>query len=221
MLSPGQRWAVAGGIAGAHFVAISLLLMSGTLTAIHEDAVPFEVSLRELPAHRISRPSPSQAAPRRGAVPKSGAADRAPEAAASAITPPAREWGPMDWESAAGIAAADVLRDLVKGEMRHCDDSPERDPWLPPCRKHYGRFEWSAQPQRAGFDNGIPYLRLGRQCILSLGMFGCALGAPRTNDKLFVDLRDPDRDRSSVADVGDINQPVDAAPQLRSVVLKP
>ncbi|HYL70687.1 MAG TPA: hypothetical protein VEY89_05230, partial [Candidatus Dormibacteraeota bacterium] len=65
-------------------------------------------------------------------------------------------------------------------------------------------------------------MRLGKRCILILGLVGCALGAaPAANGHLFGDLKDPDRDRSSVPDIAAINEPVDAAPRYPSVVVDP
>jgi hypothetical protein len=218
MLSRGQRYAVAGGIAGAHVAVIWVLLLSGRLASAPQEAPPFEVSFWE-PRH-VPAASPAQARPKMSAAPQSQG-ESVPDSLPLPITAPAQDFGLIDWSAAAELAADDLVRDLVKDETRHCDDSLRRDPWLPPCKKHYGRFDWSAQPQRAGFEHGIPYFRLGKHCILTLGMLGCSLGSPPVNGNLFADFRDPDRDRNSVPDVKDISQPVDEAPQLRSVVVKP
>jgi hypothetical protein len=217
MLSRGQRYAVAGGIAGAHVAVIWVLLASGRLASAPGEAAPFEVSFWE-PRHVIPAAQRAQVPPTQGTATPS-AAEREPEPLP--ITAPAQDSGLIDWSAAASLTADDVVRDLVKDETRHCDDSPEREPWLPPCKKHYGRFDWSAQQKRAGFENGIPYFRLGKSCVITLGMLGCSLGSPPANGNLFADFRDPDRDRNSVPDVKDINEPVDEAPQLRSVVVRP
>jgi hypothetical protein len=219
MLSRGQRYAVAGGIAGAHVAVIYVLLVSGRLASAPGESPPFEVSLWE-PRH-VSPPAAPAQLPATESTATPSAAESARESEPLPITAPAEDFGLIDWSAAAQLAADDVVRDLVKDEDRHCDDSPRREPWLPPCRKHYGRFDWSAQPQRAGFENGIPYFRLGKSCVITLGMLGCSLGPPPVNGNLFADFRDPDRDRNSVPDVKDINEPVDEAPQLRSVVVRP
>ena len=219
MLSRGQRYAVAGGIAGAHVAVIWVLLVSGRLASTPKEALPFEVSFWE-PRQVVPPASPAQARPTMSAAPQSQA-ERAGESEPLPITAPAQDLGLIDWSAAASLAADDVVRDLVKDEDRHCDDSPRREPWLPPCKKHHGRFDWSAEPRRAGFEDGIPYFRLGKSCVITLGMLGCSLGSPPANGNLFADFRDPDRDRNSVPDVKDINEPVDEAAQLRSVVVRP
>jgi hypothetical protein len=122
---------------------------------------------------------------------------------------------PTDWDLQADLAAQDIVSDLVKGEKRKCSDSPTRPPWLGPCTR-WGHFAWSEEPKRAGFQSGIPYLRLGKGCVLVLGFVGCAFGASKANGHLFDDLRDPDRDRSSVPDLSEINEPVGAERRARS-----
>lgn len=125
------------------------------------------------------------------------------------------------WDREAEDAARDMVDKLVKSGQPRCDDSAQTDSRLPKCRKHHGRFEWSPEPRRAGFENGLPYLRLGR-CILVLGIIGCPVGAaPAANGHLFDDLKDPDRDRSSVPDINEINEPADSAPPHRSVLIDP
>jgi len=46
----------------------------------------------------------------------------------------------------------------------------------------------------------LPYVRLGEQCVLGLGFFGCAFGRAPPESHLFDGLKDPDRPRSSVPD---------------------
>lgn len=220
MLSRGQRGALAGGIAVAHLGGIWLLLGSGKLSVTVERVPPIEVSLLEIASAVISRPSSSKALIHSGPT-QEVAGERRQEPAGSPVTPSAEGSSAIDWESEASAAADDVIRDLMQGETRHCDDSPQRNPWLPPCKRRPGRFEWSEEPKRAGFEGVLPYIRLGKHCILSVGLFGCAIGSSEANGHLFGDMRDPDRDRSSVPDLGEINEPVDDAPQRPSVVLKP
>jgi hypothetical protein len=219
MLSRGQRCALAGGIAFAHLLAIWLLLAIGKISLTLKKAVPVEVSLSELAPDVTSRPAFSKASIHGVPVQEAGR-DRAGGRAASppSLSSPGRTL--IDWGSEASAAADDIVRGLVKGETRHCEDSPKRNPWLPPCKRRLGQFEWSEEPKRAGFENGLPYIRLGN-CILSVGVLGCGFGSGEANGHLFGDMRDPDRDRSSVPDISEINEPVDAATQRRSVVVKP
>lgn len=159
----------------------------------------------------------------------------APPAAAAASGPPApaalsaapamlapREQAHIDWDLEAEVAADEWVGELARHETRKCDDSDKPGSWLPKCRKHRSGFEWNAEPQRAGFENGLPYVRLGKRCVLILGLVGCALGAaPAANGHLFEDLQDPDRDRSSVPDIAAINEPVSTAPRYPSMIVGP
>jgi hypothetical protein len=50
----------------------------------------------------------------------------------------------------------------------------------------------------------IPYVRLGKRCVIALGAFGCAIGKlPEADGTLFDDMRDPNRPTSSVPDIPD------------------
>lgn len=221
MLSRGQRCALAGGITFAHLVAIWLSLLAiGKVSLTLRKTVPIEVSLWEFASHVTSRTGPSRA-PIHGVPVQEARGDGGGKPAASPITPSTPGRTLRDWAFEAGAAADEIVRDLAKGETRHCDDSPKREPWLPPCKRHVGRFEWSEEPKHAGFEDGLPYIRLGKYCVLSVGVLGCGFGSSEANGHLFDDMRNPDRDRSSVPDISEINEPVDTAPQRRSVVVKP
>ena len=100
----------------------------------------------------------------------------APPAAAAASGPPApaalsaapamlapREQAHIDWDLEAEVAADEWVGELARHETRKCDDSDKPGSWLPKCRKHRSGFEWNAEPQRAGFENGLPYVRLGKR----------------------------------------------------------
>jgi hypothetical protein len=67
---------------------------------------------------------------------------------------------------------------LATGEYPH---SPYRN-----C-KHQPQFAWHSQPTMVGLDHHlVPYLRLGKYCVIALGSFGCAFGdLPPPNDHLF------------------------------------
>ena len=167
--------------------------------------------------------NPAQGAlhvPSAAAGPSSLPAPAALSAAPAMLAP--REQAHIDWDFEAEVAADDWVGELARHATRKCDDSDKPGSWRPKCRKHHSSFEWNAEPQRAGFENGLPYVRLGKRCVLILGIVGCALGAAApANGHLFDDLNDPDRDRSSVPDIAAINQPVSNAPRHPSVVLEP
>ena len=66
-------------------------------------------------------------------------------------------------------------------------------------REQKPSFEWHPEPRKAGFSGLLPYVRLGKRCMLGLGFFGCAIGElPKADGTLFDDMGDPDLRRSSV-----------------------
>ena len=47
----------------------------------------------------------------------------------------------------------------------------------------------------------LPYLRIGKRCIIILPFFGCGIGElPKANGHLFDGMSDPERQKSSVPD---------------------
>ncbi|MBV8783425.1 MAG: hypothetical protein JOZ67_04480 [Gammaproteobacteria bacterium] len=115
----------------------------------------------------------------------------APRAAAEGVpgAPSAIDW-------------ADAARDAIRHTLPPAPDCRPRAALerLPPgCPRPARPFSWNPEPPRAGFEGGLPYVRL-KNCVLGLGFFGCAFGRPAANAHLFDDLRNPDRPRSSVPD---------------------
>ena len=217
-----QRSAVAAAIVGMHATVV-LLLCYGRQLLPFAAAHPADEPLVYVTPPPAAPPRPS-ALPGRAGPAASGAitlpSPAAPSTAPTLFTP--REQAHIDWDLEAEVAADDWVGELARHERRKCDDSDKRGSWLPKCRTHPSSFEWNAEPQRAGFENGLPYVRLGTRCILILGIVGCALGAaPPADGHLFDDLKDPDRDRSSVPDIAGINEPVSTAPRHPSVVVAP
>ena len=114
----------------------------------------------------------------------------------------------------------EVVSGIARAERRTCRDAGEPDAWLPKCGKRPPAFLWSDEPRRAGFAHGIPYVRLGERCVPMLGILGCEVGARLPpNGHLFDALHDPDRDRSSVPDWREVNEPVTLAARRPSVVV--
>ncbi|HYL70686.1 MAG TPA: hypothetical protein VEY89_05225 [Candidatus Dormibacteraeota bacterium] len=72
----------------------------------------------------------------------------------AALTP--REQAHIDWELEAEVAADEWIGELARHERRKCDDSDKPGSWLPKCKKKRSSFEWNAEPQRAGFESGLP-----------------------------------------------------------------
>jgi hypothetical protein len=117
--------------------------------------------------------------------------------------PPPRS--PVDWYSEAEEVAKDRGSELLAQQRRDCDPSSSDRPGslLPKCgKKKREAAEWEPEPKRAGFSGGLPYVRLGKRCVVALGFFGCALGTlPEADGHVFDDMKDPDRPRSSVPDI--------------------
>lgn len=101
----------------------------------------------------------------------------------------------IDWSEEARRSAAEAAAKVPSPDRSKCDSTGLDDPALPNCKPR-PEFKWA--PPKAGFANGLPYVTLGDRCVVGLGFFGCALGKPPANGKLFDGMDDPDRDRSSV-----------------------
>jgi hypothetical protein len=125
-----------------------------------------------------------------------------PPAAISELPP---EKPSIDWNLEAERAARATVDRIAQQAKPKCDDwdaSNQPGVLLPKCKKHVPGLRWDPEPKRAGFIGIIPYVRLGKHCIVGLGFFGCAIGKlPEANAHLFDHMRDPDRDRSSVPDI--------------------
>jgi len=138
---------------------------------------------------------------------------RAPRVAAEslgqAITPeetPAPSRGPVDWYSEAKEVAKDRGAALAAAQPRKaCDPSQSDRPGslLPKCgTKKYKDADWNPEPSKAGFAGLLPFVMIGKRCVVGLGFFGCAIGKlPDADGTVFDDMNDPDRPRSSVPDI--------------------
>ena len=72
---------------------------------------------------------------------------------------------------------------------------------LPRCTHTGRRFEWNPEPPRFGISGLVPYMRVGKMCVVGLGFFACGLGAPPpANSHLFDQLKNPARVSGSVPD---------------------
>jgi hypothetical protein len=215
MAGRSPRWAIAAAIIATHALVLAVLLASRRIRAEWVIAQGPEQHLVYLVGF-TPPPSFSHAAQddlsRRPRAPQAHRVPVQPIAPGAVPLVP-QSWSGLDWNLEAQAAADAAARDLVKGEKRRCDDSPKRDPWLPPCRRSTSKFGWDAEDQRAGFSDGVPYVRLGKRCVLVLGMVGCRVGKlPEANSHLFDHLHDADADRSSVPDLDDIDALLGVAP---------
>lgn len=228
-MSPGQqRCAVAIAVLGAHVLVVLLLLEARHVFERPALFAPGELSVfLGGPAAQptAAQPAPAGArpahAPSQGNITPAAGTATAPSPAGEALSEVEKPPPPVDWYDSAHDVAQGIASSWGRSQTRLCDDSGRPGSWLPKCPKKGLQFE--AQAPRAGFIDGlIPYVRLGRHCTLILGLVMCT-EAPAANGHLFdLDaIRDPDRDRSSVPDIRLINEPVSAAPQRRSVLVKP
>jgi hypothetical protein len=123
----------------------------------------------------------------------------------AAIAAPPPEKPSIDWTLEAERAARATVDRMVRSGQLKCDDSVDSNRGailLLKCKRHAPKFAWDPEPKKAGFIGILPYVRLGKHCIVGLGFLGCAIGQlPEANGHLFDHMRDPDRDRSSVPDI--------------------
>jgi hypothetical protein len=108
---------------------------------------------------------------------------------------------PIDWDGEGEQVAKSQAALIFKQLKRDCDESALRGEQRPKCRKYKKPDAWKPEPKKFGIDGGLPYVRLGKRCVLGLGFFGCAVGKlPEADGHVFDDMREPDRPRSSVPD---------------------
>jgi hypothetical protein len=107
----------------------------------------------------------------------------------------------VDWDQEAQRVANSQADSIFK-ELKHlCDEAALRGEQPPGCRRYKKPDPWVAEPKKFGFAGGLPFVRLGKRCVLGLGFFGCGVGKlPEANGHVLDDMRDPDRPRSSVPD---------------------
>lgn len=111
-------------------------------------------------------------------------------AASGAFSPP------VDWRMEGELSGRAAVEDAARAGPRPFGPQPASEPEPKPKE-----FEWDPEPSRAGFAGALPYVRLGKRCVVGLGFFGCAIGdLPEANGKLFEGMRDPHRHESSVPD---------------------
>lgn len=71
-----------------------------------------------------------------------------------------------------------------------------------PCKPKERSMEWKGQEdRRVGMAGPLPYVKLGKRCVLVAIFPMCVLGElPEANGHLLDDMQDPQRSRSSVPD---------------------
>lgn len=73
-----------------------------------------------------------------------------------------------------------------------------------PCESPKSSFVWNPEIPHAGFTKTpipLPFVQLGKRCIVGLGFFGCNLGdLPEPNSHLFDDVKEGKTVKSSIPD---------------------
>ena len=102
----------------------------------------------------------------------------------------------IDWQTQAAEAAA---RQAAKtGEPGTF--SPPPKPVRKPCKPRESSFEWNPEQPKAGLLP-LPYVVVGKRCVVGLGFFSCTLGElPPPNSHLFDDMKEGGERPSSVPD---------------------
>jgi len=120
---------------------------------------------------------------------------RLPALPATESPDPATPPRSIDWRNEAARAARSTVNAITETpQERSFGPKPAQ-----PATAAPKQFEWHPEPPRAGFSGLLPYVRLGKRCILGLGFFGCAFGElPPADGTLFQGMDHPDRPRSSV-----------------------
>lgn len=194
-------WAI---VIGGHLLLILLLsnIRPRTMQVVESDAPDRSILLLDLtppvasPPADKPKPKPTAAArPRERPDPESSGESYA-------ITEPTAI-PPIDWYSEAERAAR-VAGDEWVDPNPPCRGNEQPGSVLHGCRAPKPPAEWEPEPAKAGIDGLLPWVRLGKRCIVGLGFFGCGIGKlPEANGDVFDDMRDPDRQRSSVPEVAE------------------
>jgi hypothetical protein len=168
--------------------------LNHTVLVLLDEELPRE---RPLPKQVPERTPPANESRARREQPLDQPVD-AGASSTSVAVPAAPEGIPqIDWHREAQITTNAMAPQLIKKQQRKCDEAKRTGAARPTgCKKDSYEAEWKPEPGRFGVSGGIPYVRLGKRCVLGLGFFGCALG--KLPDE---DMDDPDRPRSSVPDI--------------------
>jgi hypothetical protein len=121
----------------------------------------------------------------------------------------------IDWEREAKRTAETMAPGLIRKQLRECEEAKKHNKYPPGCKKPASAYEphWEPERKRAGFAP-LPYVLIGKRCIVGLGFFGCTLGKlPDADGSVFENMYDTERPRSSVPEVPASVWPERPAPQ--------
>jgi hypothetical protein len=206
----GRRYAVFGLVLFAHVVLVALALRpDGIISAELKSAAPLMFLDLPVPTRRATTdPSANVSAKiQHSSIPSK----RAEANLAGPLTnldiqeAPFSEAWPLglgiDWTQEAQHVANSQAESIFKQLKLLCDEAALRGEQPPGCRQYKSPEAWVPEPKKFGIAGGLPYVRLGKRCVLGLGFFGCGVGKlPEPNGHVFDDMLDPDRPRSSVPD---------------------
>lgn len=123
---------------------------------------------------------------------------------------------PVDWDLEAQRTAEAMAPGLLRQHQRECEEAKQHGRYPPGCKKPDSAYEphWEPEEKRAGLLP-LPFVRIGKRCIVALGFFNCTLGKlPDPNGKIFENMYDTERPRSSVPEVPASVWPEPPAPQV-------
>lgn len=124
-----------------------------------------------------------------------------PEAGAISFSGAPQSQPGIDWQHQSEQIAKSQAESIFEELKRVCAEAALHGEQRPECRKYKEPDAWVAEPKKFGIEGGLPYVRLGKRCVLGLGFFGCGVGKlPQANGHVLDAVRDPDRPRSSVPD---------------------
>jgi hypothetical protein len=111
----------------------------------------------------------------------------------------------IDWRAEARITAQAQAVDGVRRQQRECEEAPEHGKHPLGCPKDSYDSHWQPQDKTVAIKGIIPYVRVGKRCVVVLGFFGCTLDAER-----------PKPDGTALKDMPDVSRPAGSVPQLDS-----
>jgi hypothetical protein len=142
------------------------------------------------------QPSPRRPAPVTATVtlpPASTAPSTAINAPVESNAPGESPRPNIDWRAEAAAVAGRHATPTPPAEF-----APPPKALRKPCEKKKSSWEWKEK----GYGIApLPYVKLGKRCVIGLGFFGCALQKPpEANSHLLDDMRDGKTAPSSVPD---------------------
>jgi hypothetical protein len=153
-------------------------------TPTEKPATPQPSPLR--PTRKVSATPP----PRRPADAIDSPESIAPETAPSEPSRPS-----IDWRAEGAAAAARQAVPTPSAEFAAPPKTVHK-----PCEKQQSTWEWNKEEKSYGIAP-LPYVKLGKRCVVGLGFFGCALQKPpEANSHLLDDMHDGKTSPSSVPD---------------------